>query len=162
MINVDFFQFNQYSLFFFLIAALGLIRERMVLPFIIVILGAILKGEIAAVFIAALVVLTRLETGAPPWLRFKDALSLFCLMVGTAVNPPYREFVLSFGLLGLSFHNQNDRLGIIPSLLLVHLYFETVPFLEVVLGAAAFFVVLKQILILAVFINPMQLTTFMV
>jgi|GEM_PF-3689164 len=139
------FQFTQVSLFVMLVALVGLVRERKVLPFLLVIFGAMMNGAIAAALIAATVLWVRFNEDAPKGLRLKDAMSVLFLIVAAAVPTPYREFMLCLGTLALSIHFAIGNLGIIPALLLVHLYLgDEIP-LEFVLGASGAYIVIAEI-----------------
>jgi hypothetical protein len=146
MINADLFQFNQISLFVFLVALVGVIRERTVLPYLLVVLGSFLHGAIPAALIASIVLWIRFDGDAPKWLRLKDAMAMFFIVAASAVPSPYREFMICMGALSLSMHFELGKLGVVPALLLVHLYLgETIP-LEFVLGASGGYIVISEIL----------------
>jgi hypothetical protein len=146
MIISELFQFSQISLFVFLIALLGVIRERTVLPYVLVALGSFLHGSIAATLIAALVVWIRFDGGAPQWLRFKDAVAMFLIASASALPQPYREFMICVGVVLLSIHIASGKLGIIPALLLVHLYLGDAIQLEFVLGASGAYILIAEAL----------------
>lgn len=140
------FQFTQISLFVMLVALAGLVRERKVLPFLLVIFGSMMNGAIAAALIAASVLWVRFDEDAPKGLRLKDAMAVLFLIVGAAVPSPYREFMICIGTLALSIHFAIGSLGIIPALLLVHLYWGDHLPLEFVLGASGAYIVIAEIL----------------
>ena len=149
MINAEWFQLNQISLFVFLVALVGVIRERKLLVFFIVILGSFLHGDVMAALIAAMILWYRSHIGVSRALKVKDTLSLFFLVAGSALPSPFREFMICFGVLGISVQMQQDSLSVVPALLMTHLYFgEEIP-IEIVLSSAGFLILLKEILILA-------------
>lgn len=149
MMNFDFLQLNQTALFVFLVALIGVVRERTVLPFVVVALGSFLSGNIAAALISSLIVWTRFDGNAPVWVRFKDAMAMFFIIAASALPEPYREFMICLGTLFLSIHFGFGKLGVIPALLLTHIYLgESIP-LEFVLGGAGFYIVTAEILRLA-------------
>ncbi len=140
----DWLQLNQISLYFFLAALLGLVRERTVLPFIAIAIGAFLKGDVFAILTATLVVWSRARENLPTPFRVKDSVSILLLLIGMAAPAPFREFFTIFGVLGVSYSGGLDRLGVVVALILSRSYFAQPEFMEVVLGTAVGSVVIKE------------------
>ena len=81
MINLDFLQFNQANLLFFVASALGLVRERRVLPFFILAIGNLIHGGLAAALLAALILWHRIDVLAAKPVQFKDSIGLFFVFI---------------------------------------------------------------------------------
>lgn len=149
MMSPEIFQFTQISLFVFLVALVGVIRERTILPYVLVVLGSFLSGTIAAALVASLVLWVRFDGNASTGLRLKDAMAMFFIVAASALPTPYREFMICAGTLGLSIHLGAGKLGVVPALLLVHLYLGDAIPLEFVLGGAGAYILISEILKLA-------------
>ena len=139
MINFDFMQFNQTNLWFFIFSALGLIRERRVLPFLIVILGNLIHGSMPAALIAGLILWHRMDLPSPKWVQLKDALGLFFIFSAAVAPEPIQGFAICFGVFALSISFGLGSLGVIPPLLLMRQYVPSPPDLEVLMGISGLY-----------------------
>lgn len=144
----DLLQLNQISISIFLVALVGLWRERTLLPFLAIIIGSFFKGEVFAILTTALIIWARLQGPSTEVFRVKDAISLFLLMMGTALPAPYHEFLVVLGVMGISYTAGEDRLGATAALMFSRIYFEQPALIEVVLGAAAATIIFKEVLII--------------
>jgi hypothetical protein len=139
MISFDFLQFDQTNLWFFVVSALGLIRERRILPFVLVIIANLIHGEMAATLIAGLFFWHQLDRGAAKWIQLKSALGFLMVFMAAVTPEPYQEFAACFGVLLLSLNFGQGGLGVIPAVVLLREYVPHPPFMEVLLGVAAFY-----------------------
>jgi len=144
MINLDFMQFDQTNLWFFVLSALGLIRERSALPFVIVLLGNLVHGAIPAALLAGLILWHRMDLPAPKWIQLKDALGLFFIFVAAVAPEPLQEFSICFGVLILSLSFGKGGLGIIPPILLLRQFVPHPQDLEILMGIAGLYWVVAE------------------
>jgi hypothetical protein len=145
MMNIEFLQLNQISLAVFAVAALSVIREKNIFPYVLALVGSVLFGNFSAVLIAAFVFLYRIYFQPSRWVQLKDALAVFFILVGSAVPEPYQQFMMTVGVIGLSLNFGNTRLGLVPPLLLIHALFGDQINVEIVLGGAAGYLALTEL-----------------
>ena len=139
MINLSLVQFDQVSLLFFVFSAAGLIRERKIIPFLLVAFGLLLNGVFGAVLLAGLILWHRMDSRFPKWVQLKDAMGFLLILIGAIVPSPYQELSLLLGVLFVSFSFGKGGLGIIPALLLLRQYVPHPDPLEpVFIGAGIF------------------------
>jgi hypothetical protein len=139
MINFDFLQFDQTNLWFFVLSALGLVRERRILPFLIVILGNLVHGSLPASLLASLILWHRMDLPAPKWVQLKDALGFFLIFVSMVAPEPVQEFCVCFGVLILSMSFGRGGLGVIPAVLLLRQFVTHPQDLEILMGVAGLY-----------------------
>ena len=146
MISLDFLQFDQTNLLFFIATALGLIREKRILPYVIVLVGNLIHGPFAAMLLGALILWHRIDASSSKWIQLKDAIGLFFIFV-VAVSPePFQEFAICLGVLVMSVSFGQGELGVIPPVLLLRQYVPHPPDVEFLLGAAGFYWVASEAL----------------
>jgi hypothetical protein len=139
MISFDFLQFDQTNLWFFVVSALGLIRERRMLPFVLVIVANLIHGEMAATLVAGLLFWHQVDRGAPKWIQLKAALGFLMIFMAAVTPEPFQEFAACLGVLVLSLNFGQGGLGVIPAVVLLRQYVPHPPFMEILLGVAAFY-----------------------
>lgn len=146
MINFDLMQFDQTNLLFLLITAVALIRERRLLPFVIGAFGNLFHGSLGAVFLVCLISWHRMDFKRSRWVQLKDAFGFLLILIGSVATGPFRDTSILFGVLAVSLSFGRGALGIIPALLLLRQYFPHPEPLEVILGAAGFYLVMVEAL----------------
>lgn len=146
MINFDLLQLDQTNLLFFLLSAIGLIRDRRVLPFVIVALGNILHGSLPAVFLAGLIIWHRVDFSRSRWIQLKDFFGFLLILIGAVAHAPFQEFSIFCGVLAISLSFGRGALGIIPPLLLLRQYIPHPEPLELIMGSAGFYWVMVEAL----------------
>jgi hypothetical protein len=139
MINFDFMQFDQTNLWFFVLSAIGLVRERRILPFLIVILGNLIHGSLGAVILASFIFWHRMDLPAPKWVQLKDATGFFFVTMASVSPVPFQNFAIGIGVMLLSLSFDSGGLGVIPPLLLLRQYVPHPPELENLMGMAGIY-----------------------
>jgi hypothetical protein len=139
MINFDFMQFDQTNLWFFVLSAIGLVRERRILPFFIVILGNLIHGSLGAVILASFIFWHRMDLPAPKWVQLKDATGFFFVAMASVSPAPFQNFAIGMGVALLSLSFDSGGLGAIPPLLLLRQYVPHPPELESLMGMAGIY-----------------------
>ena len=145
MNSLNLTQFDQAALLFFIFAAIGLVRERKILPFIIVAVGILLNGVLSAILVAGLILWHRMDTDANKWVQLKDAFGFFCIMIGAIAAEPYQQLTVLMGSLLLSLSFGQGGLGIIPPLLLLRQYVPHPEPIELPLIGAGVFCLISEI-----------------
>ena len=92
MTNLNLTQFDQAALLFFVLASVGLIRERKILPFVIVALGTLLNGMLAAVLLCGLILWHRMDSGCLKWVQLKDTFGFLLILMASILPAPFQEF----------------------------------------------------------------------
>jgi hypothetical protein len=146
MISFDFLQFDQTNLLFFLLSAVGLVRERRILPFVIVVFANLVHGTLGAAMLAALVLWHRIDLSLPKTTQFKDAIGLFFIFIGIAAPDPVQSFAICMGSLWVSLSFGGGGLGIIPALLMLRQFVPHPPDFEILMGLAGLYWVVLEIL----------------
>jgi predicted membrane channel-forming protein YqfA (hemolysin III family) len=136
MMSLELSQADQTTVLFFLFSAVGLVRERQVLPFLMVVIGTLLHGPLVAALVAGLVIWHRMDRQAVDWVRLKDYVGLFFIMGGAISPEPFQGFFAFTGVVLLSFSFGKGFLGILPALLLFRQYFPQPERPEIALIAA--------------------------
>ena len=139
MINFDFMQFDQTNLWFFVLSAIGLVRERRILPYLIVILGNLIHGSLGAVILASFIFWHRMDLPAPKWVQLKDATGFFFVAMASVSPAPFQNFAICMGVALLSLSFDSGGLGVIPPLLLLRQYVSHPPELESLMGMAGIY-----------------------
>jgi hypothetical protein len=139
MINLDFMQFDQTNLWFFFLSALGLLRERRVLPFLIVILGNLIHGALPAALLAGLILWHRIDLPSPKWVQLKDAVGLFFIFAASVAPEPFQSFCICAGILAFSLSFGKGALGVIPPVLLLRQFVSHPADLEILMGIAGLY-----------------------
>ena len=139
MISFDFLQFDQTNLWFFLASAIGLIRERRILPYVLVIVANLIHGPMAATLVAGLILWHQVDRRAAKWVQLKAALGFLFVFMAAVAPEPFQEFAICFGVLMLSLNFGQGGLGVIPAVVLLRQYVPNPPVMEVLLGVAAFY-----------------------
>jgi hypothetical protein len=139
MIGLELSHLDQATVLFFIFSAIGLIRERKVLPFVIVLLGTIVHGPLIAVMLAALITWHRMDAEASMGIQFKDLFGVLLLLVSALSPAPVREFTALVGVAMMSLSFGRGMLGAIPALVLLRQYFQEPEGIEVVLSGAGIY-----------------------
>lgn len=124
-------QFDQTLFLFFVFSALGLIRERTVLPFVLAVIGVLFFGPVAATLLAALILWSRIESKRSKWIQLKDGFGFILLMIASVSPEPLQQFCAVMGCLFISFSFGLGGLGVLPAALLVRQYVPHPPSIEV-------------------------------
>ena len=145
MISLDLSHFDQTAVFFSVVSALALIRERRILPFLMVAAGAVFLGPLVLAAIAALVAWHRADRGACKWVQLKDLCGMFFLAGAALSTDALQAFFLFFGVFLVVANFSGGMLGTLPGVLLLRQAHPHPEFLEATLGVGAFFWVLKEV-----------------
>ena len=137
--------FDQTALFLFLASGLGLIRERRVLPFLLVAVGSLAQGSWIILLVSSLLVWYRVDRGSPRWIQIKDWAGLFLILAASLSGDTFQAFLNFFGVLLLSFSFGSGGLGTIPALLLLRQVYPHPEFLELTLGGAVSYWVFLEV-----------------
>lgn len=144
MTSLSLSQFDQANLLFFLFAAVGLIRERRVLPFLIVVLGSVFIGSVSAVMLAGLILWNLMDSGKSKWVQLKDSFGFLLIVMGSVLPSPYQEFGIFLGACFVSLSFGKGGLGVIPPLLLLRQYVpHPEPIEPIFIGAGAFWLMVE-------------------
>jgi cytochrome c oxidase subunit IV len=119
-----------------LFSGLILIRERKLLPILIVLTGNMAHGFLTALAVTTLVIWYRIESNANRWVQLKDVFGFFMLLVAAVTPEPVREFSITIGLVMLGFSFGHGLLGITPALLLLRQYQSQPLMQEIIFGSA--------------------------
>jgi hypothetical protein len=139
MMNLELSRLDQTTILFFIFSAIGLIRERRVLPFVMVLLGTLLHGPLAAILFSGLVIWHRIDSKATAWIQLKDFIGFFLIMMGAISPEPFREFSGLLGVILISMSFGGGMLGTIPALVLFRQYFPQPEQLEIpLIGAGVY------------------------
>ncbi len=134
--NLELSRPDQTTVLFFLFSAIGLVRERRVLPFLILLVGMVFHGPMVAALVAGLVTWHRIDRSADVWIRLKDFIGVFLIMSGAISSAPFQEFYAFSGVLLLSLSFGGGLLGVLPALLLLRQYYPQPERIEIPLIAA--------------------------
>ncbi len=139
MMNLELSQPDQTTILFFIFSAVGLIRERQALPFLMVLLGSLLHGPMVAALVAGLLIWHRIDRKVRVWVRLKDFVGIFLIMGGAISPEPLGEFFTFIGVLLVSLSFGRGYLGILPALLLFRQYYPQPERPEIALVAAGIY-----------------------
>jgi hypothetical protein len=145
MNGIELTRFDQPAILLSSFCGLALIRERQVLPFVIVVLGAVFQGSPVSWLIAALVVWHRMERKADKWTQFKDIAGFFFLLAGSMTPEPGRSLFMFSGVLLVSTGLGGPASGTLPALLFLRQYHPNPEFLEVALAGHALYWILVEV-----------------
>ncbi|NDG86291.1 MAG: hypothetical protein EBX52_14780, partial [Proteobacteria bacterium] len=145
MTNLEFAHFDQTSILFLVVSALALIRERKVLPFIMVTLGAVFQGPMVLSLIAALVAWHRADRDASRWVQLKDLCGLFFLVGASLSSDALQLFFLFAGVFLVVANFGSGLLGTLPGILLLRQAHPHPEFFEVSLGFGALFWIMTEV-----------------
>lgn len=145
MIGLELSTFDQTGVLFLVFSALGLIRERRVLPFVLVLAGAIFQGPFAAVLVASLVVWHRFDRSAAKWIQVKDMLGLMFVLGSALSTDTLQSFLTVFGVFLLTVNLGGGLLGTLPALVLLRQFHPHPDYLELALGGAAVYWVAAEV-----------------
>jgi len=146
VIVFDFLQFDQSNLWFFILSAVGLVRERRFLPYVLVAVGNLVHGSLAAVVVAALILWHRMDLPAPKWVQLKDALGFFFIVVASVAPAPLQNLAICLGVLMVSMSFDAGALGVIPALLLLRQFVPHPAEIEILMGMAGIYWVAAEAL----------------
>ncbi len=146
MIHLELTRFDQTAVLLILVSALALIRERRVLPFGMVLLGALVQGQIVMILLAALTAWHRLDRAASRWIQLKDLAGVFLVMAASMSADALQAFFLLTGVFLITVNLGGGMLGPLPALLLLRQAHPNPEFFEVVLGAGASYWLVAEIL----------------
>ena len=146
MNSFEFFQFDQTNVLYFMVSALGLLRERRILPFLILALGSLMYGDLTAALLTSLILWFRMDVSVPKWVQLKDSLGLFLIFIAAVAPAPIREFSICLGVFILSVSFGMGELGILPAILLLRQYIPYPIHVEVLLGGIAVYWVTSEFL----------------
>lgn len=149
MIGLETFDLNQIGLLFLLVSALSVIREKRIIPYLIVVLGSLTHGWFTVLLLVGLILIDRIHTQRSKWLLLTNAVGLAALVGASVLGNFYQTIFLVFGLLMVSVHLRQGGLGVVPALALTHQFFPSHGDFEIILAAAAFYLVLEEVLRLA-------------
>ncbi len=145
MNSLNLTQFDQAALLFFVFAAIGLIRERKILPFLIVAVGCLLNGPLAAVLLTGLILWHRIDTSTNKWIQLKDVFGFFLILIGAIAGEPYQELTVLMGATLVSLSFGKGGLGVIPPLLLLRQYVQHPDPIELPFVGAGAYVLVSEI-----------------
>ena len=137
MTGLELSTIDQTGVLFLVFSAIALIRERRVLPFVLVLVGALFQGPFVAVMVAALVVWYRFDRSAARWIQVKDMLGLVFVIGSTLSGDTLQAFLTVFGVFLLTVNLGGGLLGTLPALALLRQYHPHPDHLELALGGAA-------------------------
>ncbi len=123
MMNLELSQPDQTTILFFIFSAVGLIRERQALPFVMVLLGSLLHGPMVAALVTGILIWHRIDRKAEVWVQLKDFIGIFLIMGGAISPSPFGEFFAFIGVLLVSLSFGQGFLGVLPALLLFRQYY---------------------------------------
>jgi hypothetical protein len=144
MITLELTHFDQNAILFLVVSALALIRERRVLPFIVVAVGAVFQGPLVLSFLAALIAWHRMDCSASRWVQLKDLLGLFFLIGASLSTDIPQAFFLLLGTLLISINAGEGLLGTLPAIILLRQIHPNPEFAEVGLAFAALYWVVSE------------------
>ena len=139
---------NQLTGMVLAVSFLSVMREKQILPFLIIIAGSFITGSFAVVLVAALTLLYRSYFSNSQLLHAKDGLGLLFMISGAALPSPYHELLIFLGVLIFSINLGFARLPLFPALLFVYDLFGTKISVELVLGSFTFYLVVSEALFL--------------
>jgi hypothetical protein len=146
MIPIELVQFDQTAILFLAVSALALIRERKVLPFVVVLAGSLLQGPLVMVLLAALIAWHRMDRAASRWIQLKDLTGAFFLMASSMTVDALQAFFLVAGVFLVAVNLGGGMLGTLPAVVLLRQAYPHPESLEIGLGAGALFWVVSEIL----------------
>jgi hypothetical protein len=145
MIGLELSTMDQTGVLFLVFSAIGLIRERRVLPFVLVLAGFLFHGPFAAVWVASLVVWHRFDRSATKWIQIKDMLGLAFVLGSTFSSETLQSFLTVFGVFLLTVNIGGGLLGTLPALALLRQYHAHPEYLELSLGGAVVYWVAAEV-----------------
>jgi hypothetical protein len=145
MTHLELSTIDQTGILFLVFSAIGLIRERRVLPFVLVLAGTIFQGAFAAVLVAGLVVWHRLDRNATKWIQVKDMLGLVFVLGSAFSSETLQSFLTVFGVFLLTVNLGGGLLGTLPALALLRQYHPHPEYLELALGGAGIYWVAAEV-----------------
>lgn len=142
----SFFSFSQSSFLYLAVGVLSVFRCFSAPILLFIVLGSFAHGAGAGVLLAGLTLFIRLQKDRSTWWTLKDYLSILCLVMGGNLESPYREFVMSFGILGISMFRSFGILGVLPALYLSKVYLGVPEGWPVFLGSAMVYAAFNELL----------------
>jgi uncharacterized membrane protein (UPF0136 family) len=146
MMNLELSGFDQTTILFLVFGALGLVRERRALPFVLMLAGCLFQGSLAVVMVAALIVWHRLDRASSRWIQLKDFFGLMLVIGGTIAPDVMHSFFSFFGVLMIAVNFGGGLLGTLPALVLLRQYYPHPEYLEVALAGVGIYWVVAEIL----------------
>ncbi len=146
MMNLELSGFDQTTILFLVFGALGLVRERRALPFVLMLAGCLFQGSLAVVMVAALIVWHRLDRVSSRWIQLKDFFGLMLVIGGTIAPDVMHSFFSFFGVLMIAVNFGGGLLGTLPALVLLRQYYPHPEYLEVALAGVGLYWVVAEIL----------------
>jgi hypothetical protein len=145
MITLELTHFDQNAILFLVVSALSLIRERQILPFGVVIIGAIFQGPIVLSLLAALIAWHRMDRAASRWIQLKDLLGVFFMIGASLSTDVLQSFFIFFGTFLIALNPGGGLLGTLPAIVLLRQVHPNPEFLEIGLGFAALYWVVAEV-----------------
>lgn len=143
---LEHFDFNEAGLLFLLVGALSVIREKRVVPYLVVAIGALTHGWLSILLLAGLVIVDRFHTQRSKWLLLLNSLGFAALVGAWVLTGFYQSAFLLYGLLAMSIHFRQGGLGVVFPLMMVHQFYPQAAPLEITLAAAGFYLVIEEVL----------------
>lgn len=140
---------NEVGLLFLLVGALSVIRERRVVPYLIVTLGSLSHGWFSILGVVGLLLVDRFHTQRSKWLLLLNSIGFAALIGAWGMTGYYQTVFLIYGLLTVSIHFRHGGLGVVIPLMMVHQFFPNHAAVEICLPAAGFYLILEEVLRLA-------------
>ncbi|MBU6153061.1 MAG: hypothetical protein KGP28_02055 [Bdellovibrionales bacterium] len=144
MTGIELTRFDQTAVLLSLICGFSLVRERRVLPFLMVLVGAFFHGPVIPCFVAAMVVWHRMGAGCGKWIQIKDFAGVFFILSGAIAPDPVRAFFSVFGVILIAANFGGSALGTLPAILFLRQYHPNPEYLEVALvGHASYWILVE-------------------
>ena len=146
MITLELTHFDQNAILFLVVSALALIRERRVIPFLVVALGAVFQGPLVLSLLAALIAWHRMDRAVSKWVQLKDLLGLFFLIGASLSTDVLQAFFLMIGTVLIAINPGDGLLGTLPAIILLRQIHPTPEFPEVAFAFTALYWVTAEAL----------------